>query len=64
MLFTDHLDEAKVREVRKILHTESFGLNEVDIQPDGKVFLYGYFTPHELKLIDQVAERLASHTLH
>jgi hypothetical protein len=59
MLFTDHLDDAKVREVRKILHAESFGTNEVDIQENGAVFLNGYFTPRELELIHQVAERLS-----
>jgi hypothetical protein len=64
MLFTDHLDDAEVREVRKILHAESFGVNEVDIREDGTIFLNGYFTPHELNLINQVANRLASGQLH
>lgn len=64
MLFTDHLNDAELREVRKILHAESFGTNEVDIQENGKVFLNGYFTPHELDLIHQVAQRLASEGLH
>lgn len=64
MLFTDHLNDAELREVRKILHAESFGTNEVDIQGNGKVFLNGYFTPHELDLIHQVAQRLASEGLH
>ncbi|MDQ9169704.1 hypothetical protein Q8A64_04685 [Oxalobacteraceae bacterium R-40] len=64
MLFTDHLDAAKVREVRKILHAESFGTNEVDIQENGTIFLNGYFTPYELSLIHQVAERLAADRLH
>lgn len=64
MLFTDHLDDAKVREVRKILHAESFGINEVDIREDGTIFLNGYFTPHELDLIHQIAERLSSERLH
>ena len=65
MLFTDHLDDEKVREVRKILHAESFGTNEVDIKENGTIFLNGYFTPHELELIDQVAQRLAQNsTLH
>jgi hypothetical protein len=64
MLFIDHLDDAKVREVRKILHAESFGINEVDIREDGTIFLNGYFTPHELGLIHQVAERLSSEQLH
>jgi hypothetical protein len=64
MLFTDHLDDAKVREVRKILHAESFGTNEVDIQENGTIFLSGYFTPHDLSLIHQVAERLAADRLH
>lgn len=64
MLFTDHLSDAEIREVRKILHAESFGTNEVDIQENGTIFLSGYFTPHELSLIHQVAERLASGQLH
>jgi hypothetical protein len=64
MLFTDHLDDAEIREVRKILHAESFGTNEVDFRENGTVFLNGYFTPQELKLINQVAEQLASEQLH
>jgi hypothetical protein len=64
MLYTDHLDDKEVREVRKILHAESFGTNEVDFRENGTVFLSGYFTPHELSLIHQVAERLSSGELH
>jgi hypothetical protein len=64
MLFTDHLNDAEIREVRKILHAESFGTNEVDIQENGTVFLSGYFTPHELSLIHQVADRIAGSRLH
>lgn len=64
MLFTDHLDASKIREVRKILHAESFGTNEVDIMENGTIFLNGYFTPQELKLINQVAEQLASEQMH
>ncbi len=64
MLFTDHLDDAAIREVRQILHAETFGTNEVDIREDGTIFLNGYFTPHELSLIHQVAQRLSSDTLH
>ena len=64
MLFTDHLNDAEIREVREILHAESFGTNEVDIQENGTIFLNGYFTPHELSLIHQVAERLWSGHLH
>jgi hypothetical protein len=60
MLFLDHLDEEQTREVRKILHAEDFGTNEVDIQQDGRVYMTGYFTPHDLQLIGQVAERIAS----
>lgn len=65
MLFMDHLDENQTREVRKILHAEDFGTNEVDIQQDGRIFLTGYFTPHDLKLITQVAECIVlEHTSH
>ncbi|MGV3741575.1 MAG: hypothetical protein ACO1NO_04625 [Burkholderiaceae bacterium] len=64
MLFTDHLDDAAIREVRHILHAETFGTNEVDIRENGTIFLSGYFTPHELSLIHQVAERLSASTLH
>lgn len=64
MLYIDHLDNTKAREVRKILHAESFGVNEVDIREDGTVFLSGYFSPRELSLIHQVADRLSSGQMH
>jgi hypothetical protein len=60
MLFIDHLNDEETRRVRKIVHAESFGLNEVDIQPNGTIYLSGYFTPHEIELIDQIAKQLAS----
>lgn len=64
MLITDRLDLTKVREVRKIIHAESFGTNMVDIQENGTIFLNGYFTPHELGLIYQVAQRLSTEQVH
>ncbi len=51
MLFMDHLSEEQVREIRHILHAEDFGTNEVDIQPEGLVFLNGYFSLRELQLV-------------
>ena len=65
MLFMDHLNDDEIRKVRNIVHAESFGLNEVDVQPNGTVYLSGYFTPHEIELIQQVAQQLSSgHSLH
>lgn len=51
MLFMDHLNEEQVRQVRHILRAEDFGTNEVDIQPEGLVFLNGYFSLRELQLV-------------
>lgn len=58
MLHLDYLDPAKVKAIRSLIKREDFGVNEVDIQPNGAIFLNGYFSLRELQLLTQISEKL------
>ncbi|WP_019142469.1 hypothetical protein [Noviherbaspirillum massiliense] len=58
MLFLDKLDDNQSHDIRKIVGAETFGINEVDPQPDGTIFLEGYFTAREIALIAEMSQRL------
>lgn len=55
MLHLDCLDHVKAQAVRRIARRENFGVNEVDVQRDGTIFLNGYFCLRDLQALMQIA---------
>jgi len=55
MLYLDNLNGALQKVVRHALKRETFGVNSVDVQVNGTIFLNGYFTPTDLQLLSRMS---------
>jgi hypothetical protein len=58
MLHLDSLNNATTQAVRKLSKLETFGVNSVEVYPNGTVFMNGYFSLNELQLLSEIAKKL------